>query len=407
MEILTILYFVFIIVSLYISFLFLILFFKNKSELFKEEILGNLPFISVLIPAYNEEDTITDTINAVKAVDYPKNKLEIIAINDGSKDNTLSEMQKIENITILDKTNSGKADSLNQAIKIAKGEFIAVIDADSFPNKDSILKMVSYFKDEKVAAVTSSILVRNKERILEKLQAIEYTIIAWARKLLQFIGSIYVTPGPLSIYRKKVLQEIGGFDKKNITEDIEITWNILSHLYETRMCLSATVYTIVPKTIRGWWKQRLRWYIGAIQTMYKYKHVFLRPKYGMLGLFIFPLVLNHFILTIFGFTLYSYFITKGIIFSFLNIKYTIIAKIPVLSNFSLNINSTVFTFFLVFLFALTMIYAVFGLRSLAHRNDVSLIKGASFWVYLLFYFLLFPPVLVHSLLRIVLGKVTW
>ena len=139
MEILTYIYLFFILIAIYLGSLFLILYYKNKDVLEENRITHIFPTISVLIPAYNEEGTIANTVNAVLDQDYPKNKIEIIAINDGSRDGTLIELKKFGNkIKILDKKNSGKADSLNQALKIAKGELFAVIDADAYPEKKAI-----------------------------------------------------------------------------------------------------------------------------------------------------------------------------------------------------------------------------------------------------------------------------
>mgnify|MGYP001574134697 CR=1 FL=1 len=121
MEFITGLYLFFIVISLYTSFLFLILFFKNKENMYNFELSKELPHLSVLIPAYNEEESIKETIESVKNSDYPEELLEIIVINDGSKDKTLENIENIENIRILNKKNSGKADSLNQALNIAKG----------------------------------------------------------------------------------------------------------------------------------------------------------------------------------------------------------------------------------------------------------------------------------------------
>lgn len=408
MEIITILYLIFIFASLYFSFLFLILFFKNRQILFKEEGLSKkLPFLSILIPAYNEENAIEGTINAVSNADYPKELMEIIVIDDGSKDNTLDILKKFKNIKILAKTNSGKADSLNQALKIAKGEFITVIDADSIPEPDAFIKMVSYFKDSEVAAVTSSILVKNKTKLLERLQAIEYTIIAWGRKLMEFIGSVYVTPGPLSMYRKKILEKIGGFDTKNITEDIEITWNILSHLYKTKMCLSAKTYTTVPNTIKKWWRQRLRWNIGGFQTINKYRYVILNRKYGMLGLFVAPFFLSFYILSLLGFGVYVFLLSRSTIYTYLLTKYSYLANQSPLRIHNFNFSPTVFTFFIITLFLISLFYANVALRTMVKRNNIKLRYGVDLFIYLLFYLILYPLVLVHSIYKILTHNISW
>ncbi len=111
----------------------------------------------------------------------------MIVINDGSRDNTLEIAKRLQKkypkLKILNKKNSGKADSLNKGLKFAKGELVAVVDSDSFPRKDALKKMVGFFEDPKVGAATCPILARNKKRFFERLQAIEYAVIALTRKL--------------------------------------------------------------------------------------------------------------------------------------------------------------------------------------------------------------------------------
>ncbi|MDD1475129.1 glycosyltransferase family 2 protein, partial [Dolichospermum sp. ST_sed4] len=144
------------------------------------------------------ENTIAKTIKAVAEVDYP-NVNEIIVINDGSKDKTFevakSLMGYYKNLKIITKPNSGKADSLNKALKFCTGELVVVIDADSYPSKNSFKELVGFFDDPKVGAATGSCLVRNSNTFLEKLQSIEYGVIAFTRKLLEYLDSIYVIPG--------------------------------------------------------------------------------------------------------------------------------------------------------------------------------------------------------------------
>lgn len=412
MEIINILYLVFIFVSLYVSFLFLILFFKNKKNLFYDEIPKTLPFISVLIPAYNEEDTIAGTINAVQNSNYPKKLLEIIVINDGSKDNTLNIAEEIakkdKRIKVFTKENEGsKASALNFGLKKTKGKFIAVVDADSYPEKNSILKMVHYFKDKKVAAVTSVILVRNPKKLIEKLQAIEYTIIAWARKLMGYIGSVFATPGPLSIYRKDSLLKVGSFNTKVLTEDIEITWNLLKHRYKTKMCLSARTYTAAPNNFKSWWKQRNRWNIGGIQTVNLYKNTFLNKKYGMLGFFILPFFISFYILSLVGFSIYVFLASRIVIKSFLITKYTYLTKISLWKILPISFIPTVFTFFLASLFVVSLVYSLYALKTISQRTKINLKGGLYLFIYLVFYLLLYPTVLVHSIYKLITHNIVW
>ncbi len=317
MGTLTLLYLVLFFFGFFFIFIFLILHHRNKDLLYKSPKITKYYSISFLVPAYNEEKTIKETIDALVNLDYPKNKKEIIIINDGSKDKTLDIARELEKkysfVKILDKKNSGKANSLNEALKIAKGEIIAVVDADSYPEKYSVKKMVGHFDDLTVGAVTSRVLVKNKKNWLEKFQIMDYSIIAWTRKLLDFVDSVYVTNGPLSMYRKSEAIKLGGFDPNNLTEDIEITWHFLSKGYKTRMSYNAIVYTNVPDKLGYWIKQRVRWNLGGIQTIQKYwKTMFLNPGKNMFGYFVVPYVTSAFIFALIGFSLIlRYFWIKG------------------------------------------------------------------------------------------------
>ena len=153
MEAITVIYLVLMFIALYMFSFFIMLTIRNRKELFSYPQPKKIYSITILIPAYNEEESIEDTIEHVINLDYPKNKLEVIVINDGSRDKTKNIIEKLRkkysNLKLLDKENSGKADSLNQGIKIARGELIAVVDSDSFPSKESLKKLTGYFDDEK------------------------------------------------------------------------------------------------------------------------------------------------------------------------------------------------------------------------------------------------------------------
>lgn len=312
MDSLTLVYLILFFFGIFFITIFMVIHYRFRKYLFSFPKTKNFPSVSFLVPAYNEENTLSSTIESLIEIDYPKNKKEIIIINDGSTDNTLKIARELEKkykeVKVLNKQNSGKANSLNQAIKIAKGELIAVVDADSYPQKDALLKMIGYFEEKGVAAVTSRVLVKNKNNRLEKFQIMDYSIIAWTRKLLDFVDSVYVTNGPLSIYKKSVVNEIGGFDPKNLTEDIEITWHILSLGYKTRMSYDAIVYTTVPNKIKNWINQRVRWNLGGIQTVQKYrKFMFTNPDL-MFGYFVIPYVAAAFLFAIIGFLLVMRFV---------------------------------------------------------------------------------------------------
>jgi cellulose synthase/poly-beta-1,6-N-acetylglucosamine synthase-like glycosyltransferase len=362
------------------------------------------PTLSVLIPAWNEGETIADTIRAVLDSDYPQDKIEIIAINDGSTDNTLAEMKKFGNkIKIFDKPNSGKADSMNQAMKLAKHEYLAVIDADSYPVKNALRDMVAYLEEKDVVAVTSAILVKNRKKLIEKMQAIEYAVIAWSRKLLQYIEGIYVAPGPLSIYHKKSFISYGGFDTNNLTEDIEATWKILSHNKKVRIDLRAKVYTTAPSKFRVWWKQRLRWNLGGFQTMWKYKKLFFNPSYGMMGLFVVPFFIFTFALSLLGFMVFAFVLVRNLTKTYLLSSYAGAADTGFLRLDYLNFNPNVFAFFAAILVFLGLLYLVFSQRYI-EKTKILPRSYPIFAIYLLIYLTLYPLVLIHTLYRMISGK---
>ena len=136
--------------------------------------------------------------------------------------------------------------------------------------------MIGFFDDSKVGAVTSTVLVRNRNNFILKLQSIEYKVIKFSRKLLEFLDSIYVTPGPLAIYRKSAFDKVKGFDENNLTEDIEITWHLQLKGYKIKMSVPSRVYCVSPTRIKEWINQRNRWNIGGLQTVSKYRKNFLK-----------------------------------------------------------------------------------------------------------------------------------
>ena len=403
-DTITIIYIFLFFFGIFFILIFIMLHYRNLKMLYASPPIKKYPTVSFLVPAYNEEDSLESTILNLMEVDYPKNKKEIIIINDGSKDNTKKIAEKLakkyREIVFLDKENSGKARSLNKAIEIAKGELIAVVDADSYPSKDALKKMVGHFEDERVAAVTSRVLVKNKVNWLCKFQVLDYSIIAWTRKLLDFVDSVYVTNGPLSLYKKSVVKKVGGFDPNNLTEDIEITWHILSEGYQTRMSYSAIVYTIVPENFKIWVKQRVRWNLGGIQTVKKYwKTMF---KKGAFGYFVIPYVASSFFLAIFGFLLWTRFVwTKGS-YHIVSLYYAF-KGYDYLKYLEFSFQLTLLLFLGVLFLVLAIIYYKIGFKnSETGKKNVIKILGYAF-----FYRSLYVIPLLIAIYKIVRGDLRW
>jgi len=386
--------------------MFLLLYIRNKEKLFDYPKLEKYPEITFLVPAYNEGESILGTLKALIDVKYPKDKKKILVINDGSTDNTSEIVKKFmkshKEIMLFDKPNSGKADSLNQALKKVTTELFAVVDADSYPDKEAVMQMVGYFEsDNDIAAVTSRVLVKNRKNFIEKFQAVDYAIIAWGRKILDFVDSVYVTNGPLSIYRTIFVKKVGGFDPKNLTEDIELTWNLLSHNYKTKMSYSAKVHTVVPNTLKQWIKQRVRWNLGGIQTVYKYRSKIFRGE-NIFGYFVVTYVALSFILALIGFLLVARFVYLKTYFYLLSIPF--VAKGYGLINFL----SVDFSFGLLFIMGGMFFILSFTYYKVSIRNDDLESKSIlTILIYLMIYRPLYLIPLLTALYKIAKRDIRW
>lgn len=246
------------------------------------------PRVSIIIPAYNEEDAIAGTIDSCLASDYPDK--EIIVVDDGSKDATLEIARKYEakGVKVIRQANAGKGAALNNGIRHSTGKIIATLDSDSYMTPDALRRMVPLFNDPTVGAATSAIKVHSPRNTVERMQRLEYLITAFNRRLLSFINAINVTPGPLSLIRRSVIDEVGGFDEHTILEDQELAMRIQARHHKIESNIEAVAYTHVPTNLRDLTKQRVRWNRGGIRNILKH-HYLVNPKYGDFGLVIMPL----------------------------------------------------------------------------------------------------------------------
>lgn len=262
------------------------------------------PRISVIIPAYNEEKVIANTIEALLETKYP-NK-EIIFVDDGSKDNTLRiATQYKDQIKILHKENGGKATALNYGIQYSTGEIIVIVDADTIIGRNSLKEIVKGFEvNENVAAVAGNIKVRNKMNWITKMQALEYiTGIQIVRRAFDVFGSITIVPGALGAFKKSYLVEAGAYGKDTIVEDFDQTIKLLKAGLITQGSSKATAYTEAPNTLRDFVAQRKRWYRGNIQVLKKHADGLTNPRFGYLQKLSLPyLFLGMVVTPIVGFT---------------------------------------------------------------------------------------------------------
>ncbi|MCK4521849.1 MAG: glycosyltransferase family 2 protein [Nanoarchaeota archaeon] len=282
-------------ISLYfIIFWLLVLLEKGTKAVTKK--LKDFPFVSVCIPAYNEEDNIVETIESVLGLDYPKEKIELIIVNDGSKDNTKTEVERIirqhkdRNIILLNQKNKGKGAAMNNGLRKAKGDFFITLDADSVVDKKALKVLLPHFHSENVAAVLPMIKVQHKSTIMRKIQHCEYLINFFYKRLMSHLNCVHVTPGPFSVYRRKVIVGLGGFDEHNLVEDLEMAVRIQRANYEIVQVLDTDILTKAPATFKQFYKQRNRWYKGSLINVFNYRKMIFNKDYGDLGIMQLPMI---------------------------------------------------------------------------------------------------------------------
>jgi cellulose synthase/poly-beta-1,6-N-acetylglucosamine synthase-like glycosyltransferase len=266
---------------------------KGKIKIRKDKIkLKNYHAVTVIIPCWNEEHTIEGTVNSLLHINYPKDKLNIFLVDDGSTDGTWGKLQKFskyDNVKIFQKENGGKHTALNLGLENTMTEFVGCLDADSFADSEALVRIMSYFEnDEETMAVAPSIIVNNPKGIIQKAQNAEYHMSVYIKKMLGLIGAIHVTPGPLTIFKKKVFEDLGPYRSAHNTEDMEIAYRMQRNHYKIEQCNDAYVYTNTPPTVKKLFKQRLRWIYGFLNNTLDYKDVLFRKKYGNFSVFTVP-----------------------------------------------------------------------------------------------------------------------
>lgn len=409
MKILPFIYLGYMFISLYILILSLVLYVKNRKVLFNYPEAKKKYSVSFVVPAYNEGKTIEESLKHILEIDYD-NILEIIVVNDCSTDNTRQVVEKImkryKKIKLINnpKNLGNAARSQNVGLKHAKGDVIAVVDGDSFPAKDSIKKMIGFFDDPKVGAVTCPVLARNQNKFIEKLQALEYQTISFTRKLMEYVDSIYVTPGPLALYRREAILEINGFDENNLTQDIESTWNIASRGWDRKMSLSTYVTSQVPSKWKDWALQRRRWNIGGMQCIKKYWKTI--GKKGMLGLFIIPLFVIGLFWGVLGIGIFAYLFFSRFITEALSARYSIQTGTPVVTMSQLYMTPSILNYLGVALFVFELIFLLIMLSVL--KNKILTKENLlNIPVYLIVYLMVYPFLMADSIWNYFRGKRKW
>ncbi len=244
------------------------------------------PGVTVLIPAYNEESVIVQTVQSVLLSDL--DDIRVIVVDDGSSDRTLelleSNFGKNNNVQIIHQVNRGKAAALNNALSHAKREFVVTIDADTEIEPDAIRKLLRHFSDPRVGAVAGNVKVGNRSRWLTRWQALEYiTSQNMEKRAFDLLNCITVVPGALGAWRREAIEAVGGITADTVAEDADLTIAIRRLGWRVTYDEEAIAWTEAPETPGQLIRQRFRWTFGTLQSFWKHSDTLFRPKYGTLG----------------------------------------------------------------------------------------------------------------------------
>ncbi len=253
---------------------------KDEAEHISSE---DKPFVSILVPCYNEEKVLKASLESLIKQTYPK--FEILVIDDGSSDETFLMAKNMEfnhgdtRLKAYTKPNAGKANALNFGIERARGELFLSVDADSKLSPESLDLMVDYFQDEEIGAVAGSVYVTNTENLWTKLQALEYIQgLNLVRNGQAYFKMVNIIPGPIGMFRKSAVEKIGLYKDDTFAEDCDLTLRLIDAGYKIDYEIDAISYTEAPEDLLDLLKQRYRWTRGILQSILKHKSKLLAFK---------------------------------------------------------------------------------------------------------------------------------
>ncbi|MGK9476162.1 glycosyltransferase [Melioribacter sp. OK-6-Me] len=292
-SIVSLVIFLFILLIRYFGILFMSYFYLTKYTV--ETKPGYYPFVSIIVPVYNEGKIIKSSIESLLELDYPN--YEIIIVNDGSTDNTAEVAESLVGyhkgkramikVSLINKPNGGKSKALNAGIQYSEAQFVLCMDGDSQLTTDTLKMAMRHFVDPAVGAVAGNVKVQNRKKMLTDLQALEYLEgLNLARSAQGFLQMVNIIPGPIGVFRKSTLRDAGFYSSDTFAEDADITLKILAKGWKIVYEPKAIAYTEAPATIYQLLKQRYRWTRGILQAIRKHKKYLYNPTLNFNNSFI-------------------------------------------------------------------------------------------------------------------------
>ena len=327
-------------VSLYLLLYWLFVMFEYNAPTKKRSIINKEEEVTIILPMWNEEENIGPTLDSLFKSVYPKEKLHVIVVDDGSTDNSYNiakEYQKKYHFKLIHQENGGKYTALNKGLEFVTTPYFACLDVDGYVDKYAIRNIQKEFTHENVAAVMPIMKVAEQKNMLQKVQALEYILNIFLKFFISKINCVHVTPGPLSTYRTDVIKKLGGFVKGYNVEDLEMALRLQSKHYEIKQSSDAIIYTKAPATLKGFVAQRLRWYLGSMKNvLISYRYILFNKKYGEFGIFYFPFVALNGLLGFIGVGIVSYLAIRSV---YRTIRMWILTNfdfVTYITSFSLN-----------------------------------------------------------------------
>ena len=234
--------------------------------------LPEYPPVSILLPCHNEEAEAEETLSVLAAIDYPD--FEIIAINDGSTDRTAEILDRlvprIPQLRVVHLAqNQGKSTALNVGALLARSEILVGTDGDAMLDRHSLTWFVRRLQsDAQLGGVTGNPRIRNRASMLGRLQVGEFSSIIGLIKRAQTVyGRVFTVSGVMCAFRKRALQDVGWWSRETITDDVEVSWRVQLAGWQLVYEPKAICWILMPETVKGLWRQRLRWSIGGTQAV--------------------------------------------------------------------------------------------------------------------------------------------